>query len=175
MEKDALIHFQCFHNDSTRTKDVMSVKIKISKSTVDAVTATQDSQPFDIFWDTELPCFGVRVTKAGVKSYILQYRIHGRQRRFTIGRHGVVTAEKARKSAISLLGKITEGVDPQGLKQQLQGIPTLQRFSDEYLEHVKKTKRTWKKDQALLALRILPKLGQCRLDTITTRQIENIH
>lgn len=153
----------------------MSVKIKISKSSVDAITPPQDSQPFDIFWDTDLPGFGVRVTKAGVKSYILQYRIHGRQRRFTIGRHGVVTAEKARKLAISLLGKITEGIDPQGIKQQLQGIPTLHRFSDEYLDHVKKTKRTWKKDQALLTLRILPKLGQCRLDTITTRQIENIH
>jgi len=154
---------------------VMSQKTKLTKRIVDAAKPPKDSQAFEITWDTEISGFGLRTTKAGIKSYILQYRIHGRQRRFTIGRHGVLTAEQARQKAIKLRGDIAEGNDPQGTKKQLQGIPTFEAFSAEYIDRAKKTKKTWQKDQGLLDLRILPKLGQYRLDTITTRQIESLH
>ena len=40
-----------------------------------------------IEWDAEIPGFGVRITAAGVTSFILDYRIFGRQRRYTIGRY----------------------------------------------------------------------------------------
>ena len=44
-----------------------------------------------IEWDSEIPGFGVRRTANGVTSFILDYRISGRQRRYTIGRHPELT------------------------------------------------------------------------------------
>ena len=52
-----------------------------------------------ITWDSEIPGFGVRVTAAGVTSFILDYRIFGRQRRYTIGRHPELTVAAARAEA----------------------------------------------------------------------------
>ena len=39
-----------------------------------------------LMWDEQVRGFGVRVTPRGVKSYILNYRVDGRERRLTIGR-----------------------------------------------------------------------------------------
>ena len=39
---------------------------------------------------------GVRITAAGVKSYILNYRVGGSQRRMTIGRTSEVSLSRAR-------------------------------------------------------------------------------
>ena len=153
----------------------MKQRAKLTKRTVDAAVPSDNGQKFDVVWDTEIPGFGLRITSMGVKSYILQYRINGRQRKFTIGRHGVLTPDQARQKAIKLSAQVTDGIDPQGTKHQKNSLPTLDVFSVEYLEHAKKTKKTWKKDQTLLNLRILPKLGRCRLDTITSRQVETLH
>lgn len=153
----------------------MSKKLKLTKRAVDGLIPPSNGSDFEIYWDTELPCFGVRVTKAGAKSYILQYRTGGRQRRMTIGRHGVYTAEQARSEAVSLLGDISKGNDPQADKHKERSTPTFGTFSHEYLQHAKSAKKTWQKDEAQLKLRILPKLGMYRLDAIETRQIEELH
>jgi hypothetical protein len=61
---------------------------KISKRTVDGMrsgTATT------FLWDEDLKGFGVKKTAAGAVSYILQFRMGGREastRRYTIGSHG---------------------------------------------------------------------------------------
>ncbi|MFY9855473.1 MAG: Arm DNA-binding domain-containing protein, partial [Terracidiphilus sp.] len=52
-----------------------------------------------IEWDSEIPGFGLRVTANGVKSFILDYRIFGRQRRYTIGQYPELTATAARVEA----------------------------------------------------------------------------
>ena len=40
---------------------------------------------YKITYDTEVPGFGIRVTKGGVKSFVFNYATHGRERRYTIG------------------------------------------------------------------------------------------
>jgi hypothetical protein len=68
---------------------------KLTKRVVDAA----EGRSFDYFvWDEELPGFGLRVFKSGKRSYLLQYRVAGRTRRYTIGLHGAWTAETARKT-----------------------------------------------------------------------------
>src|SRR6185295_3114314 len=63
--------------------------------------------------DSALAGFGVRVTQAGVRTYFVQYRDkRGRTRRLTIGKHGVVTTEEARRLALRALGDVTRGGNP---------------------------------------------------------------
>jgi integrase len=86
---------------------------RITKRAVDAI----DGGLKEVFlWDEELRGFGLRVTSRGAKSYVLQYRMGGREsgtRRYTIGGHGSPwTPEKARKEAERLLILVRQGIDP---------------------------------------------------------------
>ncbi|MFG1268771.1 Arm DNA-binding domain-containing protein [Xanthobacter sp. DSM 14520] len=73
---------------------------KITKRRLDALNPSkvgiQGSEQF--LWDGELRGFGVRVSPAGLKSFIVQYRSpEGRHRRTVIGRYGLMTVEQARE------------------------------------------------------------------------------
>ncbi len=59
---------------------------RITKRQVDAL------KPGGIAWDADLPGFGIRCRNSGGKYYMLKYRASGRQRWFTIGRHGAASA-----------------------------------------------------------------------------------
>lgn len=60
--------------------------------------------------DAELASFGVRVKASGVRSYLVQCRnASGRSRRLTLGRHGVITADQARRRARALLAEVAGG------------------------------------------------------------------
>src|SRR5215475_8853349 len=77
---------------------------RITKRTVDALKPGNADR---FLWDSELKGFGLKVTPAGSKIYILQYRKGGRgspTKRVTIGRHGAITPEQARKEAARLFG-----------------------------------------------------------------------
>jgi hypothetical protein len=81
---------------------------KITKRTVDALKP--GAKPFVAF-DDDVKGFGLRVMPSGVKSYILEYRpgAGGRgvaKRRLTLGRHGAMTAEQARKAPLDGLARI---------------------------------------------------------------------
>jgi len=66
----------------------------ISKRTVDALKVEKDT----VFWDSELSGFGVRVYPNSGKTNVVQTRAGGKPAsRIAIGRHGVVTAEEARR------------------------------------------------------------------------------
>jgi hypothetical protein len=61
---------------------------KITKRTLDSLQANKVS---GFVWDEDLKGFGVRITPSGSASYVVQYRLGGREaksRRFTLGGHG---------------------------------------------------------------------------------------
>ncbi len=68
---------------------------RISDDTVERLSVRRDT----VFWDRDLPGFGVRVYPSGRKTYIVQMRTHGRSKRATIGPAGAITAAEARRSA----------------------------------------------------------------------------
>src|ERR1700685_1127060 len=73
-----------------------------------------------IHWESDndsISGFGLRVTAAGIKSFLLNYRVHGRQRRYTIGQLGAWTAETARQEARRLRTLVDRGEDPFAIKQ----------------------------------------------------------
>ena len=59
---------------------------KITKRVVDAVETREKD---DVVWDDGLPGFGLRVLASGKRSYVIQYRLDARSRRYTIGLHCV--------------------------------------------------------------------------------------
>lgn len=84
----------------------------ITKCAVDAAKARKADS---YLWDRELHGFGLKVTPAGRKVYLVQYRQGGRKgrtRRLTIGQHGSPwTPTTARTEAKRLLGEVDAGRD----------------------------------------------------------------
>ena len=66
-----------------------------------------------VAWDTDVKGFGVRVSPAGAKTYILKYRLDtGRVRWKTIARVEKMAVEKARRHAKDDVGIVARGGDP---------------------------------------------------------------
>jgi integrase len=76
-------------------------------------------------WDARIPAFGVRVSSAGTKTFILMYRHRGRPRRLTLGRYPVLSLADARTKATEALLTINGGADP-ALAEQAVDDPTYQ-------------------------------------------------
>ncbi len=68
-------------------------------------------------WDAQLPGFGLRMSPAGTKSFILLYRLHGRSRRMTLGRYPLVSLVDARIKARDALNAVAKDQDPQADKR----------------------------------------------------------
>ncbi len=83
--------------------------MKLTKRTIDTLHPPQKGN--SLHWDDELPGFGVQVMASGIKSYVLNYRVKGHQRRITIGRHGEITPTKARYEAMRLKYLFRSGMD----------------------------------------------------------------
>ncbi len=90
----------------------------ITKTAVDEMIAC-DRDSF--LWDNSLKGFGLKVTPAGKKVYLFQYRVKGKIApvRVTLGEHGgfdtngdPMTPDRARRSAQVLSGQVAAGKDP---------------------------------------------------------------
>jgi integrase len=69
--------------------------------------------PKATIWDDAVKGFGARRQTSDAVTYVLKYRAMGRQRFFTIGRHGSPwTPDTARREARRLLGLVASGADP---------------------------------------------------------------
>lgn len=124
----------------------MTGKIKISKSTVVALKHPTSGQP--IYWDKSLPGFGLRIG-AKRKTYIVQKKINGKDVKVSLGVHGQVTAEQARKMAVAALAEMTKGINPLDKKREAKakGV-TLQEAYEDLLEARKDYKSRTIKDIA---------------------------
>jgi hypothetical protein len=82
--------------------------------------------------------FGVRVTPAGRKIFLVQARAGGRSRKVSIGQHPDMTVADARREARSALDAIRAGKDPAGekaarLAAHAVGAVTVAELADRWL------------------------------------------
>src|SRR6476659_6288648 len=86
-------------------------------------------------WCSELPGFGVRIFPTGKRVYYADYRNSaGARKRMSIGHHGKVTTEEARKLAISTLGAAVKGEDPAAERATQRKSITVRELCDRYVE-----------------------------------------
>jgi integrase len=153
---------------------------KITKRTVDeAKPGDRDS----FVWDTEVRGFGLKVTPAGNKSYVFQYRSRGgglRTHRVTIGRHGSPwTPDMARAEAKRLMGAVSQGGHPQQEKRQGRANATTLAF-DTYIElfierYLPVKWQRWQGEAArLLRREAKPHFGSTPLPLITKRDVTSL-
>ncbi len=142
---------------------------KISKRTVDA--AKPGTQEYFI-WDDALPGLGLRVYPSGRKTYLIQYRHHGRTKRLTLGQHGKITPDKARRTATKRFGELADGKDP---RRHATGSsdPLVKDLCELYLLEGCGLKKpsTLATDKGRIERHIKPLLGDHRAGSITRSDI----
>ncbi|TIO14899.1 MAG: site-specific integrase [Mesorhizobium sp.] len=106
---------------------------KLTKAVVDR--AELRSKQYTI-WCSELKGFGVYVHPSGSRTYFVDYRSgDGTRRRMTIGRHGVITTEQARKLAIETMGGVVlQKADPLLERKTRRKSLTVSQLCDQYLK-----------------------------------------
>ena len=111
--------------------------MKITKSVVDRFAIPKPNPPAtkcQVFLrDDAMRGFALRVTSGGIKTFILEKRIHGKVKRITLGRYPDLTAEQARRQAQKMLGEIATGLDPVAkAKRQRDETITLGEVFEDY-------------------------------------------
>ena len=136
-----------------------------------------------ILWDATVKGLGLRITPKGVKSYILNYRIHGRERRATLARASEISLKIARERAGDQLVRIRAGeADPLESKRQARQAPTvadgLRRFFDEFAparqQKGRFSERTVKEYRWIADRFVEPALGRCKVADVTRAQVEQM-
>ena len=154
----------------------MNGKITISRKTVEELPIADRET---VYWDRELSGFGVRVYPTGSRMYIVQTRAKGKSRRITVGRHGLVSADQARKEAARLIATVKSGGNPVPFDQD-NGVspedagPMLSEVAERFMrEHasVRCRPATVVKYRSLLDLHILPMLGNLRMGEIGRERV----
>ncbi|KGB52077.1 integrase [Sphingopyxis sp. H038] len=143
---------------------------KITKRSVDALIS---SGQHDILWDDSIKGFGAKRTKAGAVSYVLQFRMGGREsktRRYTIGSHGSPwTPATARAEAERLAILIAQGIDPGEAERQRRRESVdlaFDNYSDRFAEAC--VGEGWRRlVKRSLELHVKPVLGSKPLPNLT--------
>jgi integrase len=147
----------------------------LSKRLVDA--AVPRSTEYQVF-DGEIPGLALRVSPKGRKVYALFYRTAtGRKRTLTLGSHGALTPEQARRLAKDRLAGVTRGEDPAAERQRARHAPDIAALVERYrLEHlVLKKPSTRHRAEGLLNRIILPAFGRMKVEAVTRADVLALH
>ena len=136
-----------------------------------------------LLWDEQVRGFGVRVTPRGVKSYILNYRVDGRERRLTIGRCAELSLRNARERAAREMVAIRAGeIDPLERRREKREAPTVRdglvRFFDEWAPARQRigrlTSGTVREYRKHARRYVGPVLGALKVPSVTRRHVERM-
>jgi integrase len=137
--------------------------------------------PGEMWWDDDPKAtgFGVRTYGSGGRSFFIDYRLDGRQRRYTIGPFPRWSADAARERAKELRKLIDQGHDPAGMKRERREAPTIADLIERYIrDHLarKTLGENRKKDERRMLAEIGQKLGMAtKVADVHAGDIANMH
>nr|WP_321482174.1 tyrosine-type recombinase/integrase [uncultured Cohaesibacter sp.] len=148
---------------------------KLTKRLVDSLVAGAKDL---VIWDSDVRGFGVKVTPKGTKSYFVYYRTaSGQQRRPSIGKHGQITVDQARKIAQQWLAEVALGKDVSAVKQSNRKAETIadlaKRYITDYAEVYKKP-RSIATDKANIENHVVPLIGSMKVQDVSRADIEKL-
>ena len=134
-------------------------------------------------WDDKETGFGLRIFAPtsrhpeGARSFFVNYRNNGVERRLTIGAFPRWSALAARNEAKALRKRIDKGEDPALARREAREAPTVadlaERYKVEHLPH--KAKQSQANDWAMIASEILPILGGRAVAGVHYGDIKKLH
>jgi integrase len=151
--------------------------VKLTDKTMKTMTPPEKGNC--ITWDTEVRGFGGRITAAGSRAFILNYKrkADGVERRWTLGSFPDWTTAAAREEAARLKRAIDGGADPVGEHTTDRASPTLTdlcaRFTEEYLPRLRAS--TAGDYEALMRLHIKPALGRHKVTAVHHNDVAALH
>jgi integrase len=129
-----------------------------------------------VYWDASLPSFGLMVTSGGHRSYVTQYRVHGRSRRYTIGSAAKLELEFARRRARKIFGRVAEDADPVLEKRRAaeSNRNSFKAVAERYLAREGGNIRTADRRRATLERLVYPRFGDRLIDEITRLDVMHL-
>jgi hypothetical protein len=132
-----------------------------------------------IVYDTVVKGFGLRVTAAGSRAFVLNYRCKadGRERRYTIGSFPDWGSGAARDEARRLKRAIDGGADPVGEQRATRAAPTVTDLCDRFIkDHLTPLRpATAHAYRRQLEEIIKPHLGQLKVAGVTFADVQDMH
>ncbi len=131
-----------------------------------------------ITYDADVKGFGIRVTAAGARAFVLNYRTRsGRERRYTIGSFPDWKVAVARSEAAELKRRIDRGEDPQGNIEADRTARTVadmcQRFIDEHLPKTRPS--TAREYRSIIDTFVLPAMKHLKVADVSYSDVDGLH
>src|SRR5262249_909779 len=117
--------------------------------------------------------FGVRVTAAGARSFVLDYRIKQRQFRYTIGQYPDWSALRAVREARELRQRIDRGENPLVDRAPSPALKTVASVVEDFIaRHVRgQGLRAAIEYESALRRLVVPAIGKCAINEVRRSQI----
>ena len=121
----------------------------------------------------------MRAYPSGSKVYVVQSRGPAGPKRIALGRHGVISADQARRRAAAILARIKAGEDPRaGARARRAPGPTVAELAERYFrEHVEVRCKpsTVRSTRQVVDGHILPALGKLPVAALGRRRVGDLH
>jgi len=130
----------------------------------------------DVWWDTELERFGIRIYPSGKKAFVISYR-HGRTKRLmTIGAHGLLTLVQARERAKKALSMLLDNEDPKAKTEAARKATLFKDFAEDYItREVMPHHKGWAQEVNRIRGHLVKHFGHYPVVGITHDQITSVH
>jgi integrase len=155
------------------------IRLSLTDRSIQDLKYSAEGGVRQVAWDKRLTGFGVRVTPAGGKQYVVSYRFNGRPRLMSLGRieHFRTLQEAAAKAEQLLHDLRHKGRDPMMSRQQLDGASTFKDLWETYfadrLENGNVNSR--RSVQSVMKKHVLPRVGHLKPTQITTADVVRLH